>query len=154
MQKGSTGTNIQAAKKKKNLEPIPCDCKKCTNWDGSKKGCRLKLQSQIKDGKCRHFGTYITNGYTVTKEEQAAIREHNKAVDAARQEKNKVHVVKFATIQQICEAKYLTMDILRGFKTRIRPGNGRYEIECIKENPLTVKMKGAKGPRRIYIIEE
>ena len=138
----------------KNLKPIPCDCKKCTNWLGSKKGCRLKLQSQIKDGKCRHFGTYATSGYTLTKEEKTAIREHNRAVDAARPDSTEIPVVKLATLQKICEGNYITMDYLRRCKTRFRPGNARYEIECIRDNPLTIKMKGMKGPRKTYIIEE
>ena len=140
--------------KRKKLEPIPCDCKKCTNWMGSKKGCRLKIQGEIKDGKCRHFGTYVTNGYTLTKEEKAAIREHNKAVDAARPDPNEKKVVKLATLQKACESPYITMDYLRRCKTRFRPGNGRYEVECIWENPLTIKLKGMKGPRKTYIVEE
>ena len=139
--------------RKKQLEPIPCDCKKCTNWLG-KKGCRLGIQSQRKDGKCRHYGTYVTNGYATTKEERAAIREHNRAVEAARPDPKDIPVVKLATIQKVCEGPYITMEYLRKCKARFRPGNGRYEIECIKEDPLTVKMKGLKGPRKTYIIQE
>lgn len=153
--RGEHMTANQGAKpKKKKLEPIPCDCKKCTNWLGSKKGCRLLIQDKIKDGKCLHFGTYVTNGYNLTKEEKAAIREHNRAVEAARPDPNQIPVVKLARIQQICEGSYITMDYLRRCKTRFRPGNARYEIECIKEDPLTVKIKGMKGPRKTYIIEE
>ena len=140
--------------KKRLPERIPCDCKKCTYWLGSKKGCRLKIQDQIKDGKCRRFGTYKTNGYTLTKEEKAAIREHNKAVDAARPDPNVIPVVKLATLQKVCGSNYITMEYLRRMKTRFRPGNARYEIECIKEEPLTIKFKGMKGPRRTYIVEK
>jgi len=139
---------------KKLPEPIPCNCQKCTNWLGSKKGCRLKIQDQIKDGKCRRFGTYITNGYKLTKEEKASIREHNRAVEEARPDPNEVRVIKLAALQRACESEYLTMEFLRKIKTRLRPGNARYEIECIKEDPLTVKLKGPKGPRRTCIVEE
>lgn len=151
--KGSTGTSLQFVKMKK-LEPVTCDCKKCVNWRGRKEGCSLKIQSKIKDGKCKHYGTYVTDGYTLSKEEKESIREHNKAVGVSRRKQGQIPVVKLATIQQICESKYITMDYLRRCKNRVRPGNARYEIECVNASPLTLKLKGMNGTRKTYIIEE
>lgn len=136
------------------VAPIPCDCQKCINWRGAK-GCRLQAQSEIKDGKCRYYGTFATSGYATKKEERKAIIAHNKAVDAAKAAARKAPtpVVKLATLRKVCECNF-TMEGLRQFKRRVRPGNGRYEIECVNEDPLTIKVKGMTGSRKPYIVEE
>lgn len=151
MPKGQTNARIG----KKKLTPIPCDCKRCINR--GRTGCRFGLEGKIKDGKCLRFGTYATNGYTLTRAERAAIIAHNKSVDkvraAEKAESKNPPVVKLAQLRQLCSSNF-TMDYLRKFKGRFRPGNARYEIECINDYPLTIKLKGWKGARKTYIIEE
>lgn len=154
MAKGSIGVPTSTIIRLQKPEWVKCDCTKCINWAGRKKGCRLSLESKIKDGKCRRFGTHVTTGYTLTKEEKAAIKEHNKAIDLARSVPHETPVVKLSAIQKACGSSYITLDYLRKLKTRFRPGNARYEIECINDSPLTIKMKGMKGSRKTYIVEE
>ena len=139
---------------KNKLVPLPCDCLRCVNHR-PKTGCRFHLQDKIKDGKCIRFGTAATSGYTTTKEERKEIKAHNKAVDEKREAAKKAPIpyAKLATLNQVCGTNF-TMDALRRYKTRGRPGNARYEIQCINEEPLTIKMKGFKGARKAYIIEE
>jgi len=138
----------------KNLEPIPCECKNCINWTGHK--CRLDLERKIKDGKCKHFRTYKTNGYTLEREERKEIVAHNKTIDTSKTAAKTAAppIVSMAALRKACDASYLTMDTLRKCKKKIRLGNGRYEIECINPDPLTIKLKGLNGARKIYIVKE
>lgn len=139
---------------RKKLEPLPCDCQKCINWRG-KKGCKFHLQGKIKDGKCSRFATSATSGYTTVREERKQIAAHNRAVDTAKAaaKAETIPVVKLAVLQKVCESR-MSMAYLRSCKTRCRPGNACYEIQCVNEEPLTIKMKGMKGARKTYIIEE
>ena len=160
MAKGSTGvsmgshiTDVRQQNRKDHLRPIPCDCNRCVNH--GKNGCRLHLAGKIRNGKCLRFGT----GYKISNREKEAILAHNKAVDRANAEKQASRVqlkaVRLTELSRICEANF-TMSYLQGKlgKGRFHPGNARYEIECISDNPLTIRLKGWKGPRHNYIIIE
>ena len=160
MAKGSTGVSmgshiidVRQQNRKDGLKPIPCDCNRCVNH--GKDGCRLHLVGKIRNGKCLRFGTVKP----IDRQERKAVLVHNREVDRAKTEKQeaekKTQAVRLTELSRICEAnftmRYLETKIGKG---RFHPGNARYEIECISNNPMTIRFKGWKGPRRTYIIIE
>lgn len=167
MAKGRVGVNTSSIIHLKKPERVKCDCSRCQRSSISvsvlycgyydiispnRKSCVRYLPGKRKV--IPQPSSIKTNVQMQTKAPSSKPPITQKPVAPKPVKPVELPVVKLATIQHLCEAKYITIDFLKHCKTKMQPGNGWYQIQCIKEDPLTVKIRGRKGAGKHYLVVE